>query len=184
MSKLPRISHFDFSKGASMKPKKIAYLGISVALALVLSFVEARLAFFIPIYGAYGIKVGLANLVIVFILYKTSIGEAAAVSIVRVALSSLLFGNLQIFVFSLAGAILSIAGMWLMKKFTEFSYITVSVVGAILHNLGQIAVAVLWTQTKEIALYFPILLITGTAAGVVIGLISGMLLKRLEKLKM
>lgn len=167
-----------------MKPKRIAYLGISVALALILSFVEARLAFFIPLYGAYGIKVGLANLVIVFLLYKTSVGEAAAVSIVRVALSSLLFGNLQIFVFSLAGAILSIAGMWLMKKFTKFSYITVSVVGAILHNLGQIAVAILWTQTKEIMLYFPILLVTGTVAGVVIGLISGMLLKRLEKIKL
>ena len=166
-----------------MKPKRIAYLGISVALALILSFVEARLAFFIPLYGAYGIKVGLANLVIVFLLYKTSVGEAAAVSIVRVALSSLLFGNLQIFVFSLAGAILSIAGMWLMKKFTEFSYITVSVVGAILHNLGQIAVAILWTQTEEIMLYFPILLVTGTVAGVVIGLISGMLLKRLEKMQ-
>ena len=166
-----------------MKPKRIAYLGISVALALILSFVEARLAFFIPLYGAYGIKVGLANLVIVFLLYKTSVGEAAAVSIVRVALSSLLFGNLQIFVFSLAGAILSIAGMWLMKKFTKFSYITVSVVGAILHNLGQIAVAILWTQTEEIMLYFPILLVTGTVAGVVIGLISGMLLKRLEKMQ-
>lgn len=167
-----------------MKVKRIAYLGISVALALILSFIEARLSFFIPIYGAYGIKVGLANLVILFLLYKTGVGDAAAVGIVRVTLTSLLFGNLQVFVFSLAGAILSLAGMWLMKKFTRFSYITVSVVGAILHNLGQIAIAILWTQTNEIILYFPILLVTGTAAGVIIGLISGMLLKRLEKIKL
>lgn len=166
-----------------MTPKKIAHLGISVALALILSFIEARLSFFIPIYGAYGIKIGLANLVVVFLLYKSSITDATAVSLTRVLLASLLFGNLQTFLFSISGAVLSLAGMWLLKRFTKFSYITVSVTGGILHNIGQIAVAILWTQTKEIVFYLPILLITGTAAGVVIGLISGYLLKRLEKLK-
>ncbi len=166
-----------------MKPKRIAYLGISVALALILSFVEARLSFFIPIYGAYGIKVGLANLVVVFLLYKSSVADAAAVSIIRVLLASLLFGNVQTLLFSLAGAVLSLVGMWLMKKLSEFSQVTVSVTGGILHNIGQIAVAILWTQTKEIVFYLPVLLITGTAAGVVIGLISGLLLKRLENYK-
>lgn len=165
-----------------MKAKRVAFLGISVALALILSFVEAQLAFFIPIYGSYGIKVGLANLVIVFLLYKTTLWETAAVSFTRVLLVSLLFGNVQVFLFSLAGAGLSLVGMWLLKRFARFSYITVSIAGGVLHNIGQIAVAVLWTQTAEVAFYLPFLLLTGIAAGVIIGLVSGLLLKRFEKI--
>ena len=166
-----------------MKPQKIAYLGISLSLALILAFVEARLSFLIPIYGAYGIKVGLANLVVVFLLYKSNIADAGAVSLLRVTLAAILFGNLQSFIFGFTGATLSLGGMYLMKRLTKFSLVSVSVTGGILHNIGQIAVAILWTQTKEIAFYFPILLITGTAAGIVVGLLSALLLKRLEKLK-
>ena len=165
-----------------MKAKRVAFLGISVALALILSFLEAQLAFFIPIYGSYGIKVGLANLVIVFLLYKTNVFDAAAVNLARVLLVSLLFGNIQVFLFSLVGAVLSLVGMWLLKRFARFSYITVSIAGGVLHNIGQIIVAVLWTQTAEIAFYLPFLLLTGVTAGVIIGLVSGLLLKRFEKI--
>lgn len=161
-----------------MNTKKVAFLGISVALAMTLSFFESLIPPFVAIPG---IKIGLANLVIIFVLYKLSFWAAISVSAVRVVLSSLLFGNLQIFVFSIVGALLSLVGMVLLKKTNLFSHITVSVVGGVLHNIGQIAVAVLWTRTPQIALYLPILLITGTFAGVIIGVVAGLISKRLER---
>lgn len=167
-----------------MRAKKIAFLGISVTLALVLSWVEYSIAFFIPVYGAYGIKIGLANVVSVFLLYKTGILEAAAVAVVRVFLVALLFGNVQSFLFGLAGAILSLLGMFLLKKLTKLHYVSVSVAGGVLHNIGQIAVAVLWTQTVGIALYLPVLLITGTASGALVGTLSGILLKKTERVRL
>lgn len=161
-----------------MNTKKVAFLGISVALAMTLSFFESLIPPFVAIPG---IKIGLANLVIIFVLYKLGFWAAISVSAVRVVLSSLLFGNLQIFVFSMVGALLSLVGMVLLKKTNLFSHITVSVVGGVLHNIGQIAVAVLWTRTPQIALYLPILLITGTFAGVIIGVVAGLISKRLER---
>jgi heptaprenyl diphosphate synthase len=86
--------------------------------------------------------------------------------------------------FSIAGAVLSLAGMILMKKIGVFSCISVSVGGGILHNVGQIAIACLWTQTAGVALYLPPLLISGTLAGMIIGVVAGLLVKKLEKLKM
>lgn len=165
-----------------MKTKRVAFLGISVALAMVLSFVENQIAFFLPIYGSYGIKLGLANIVIVFLLYKVGFWEGAAVNAVRVVLVSVLFGNVQTFLFGFTGAVISLVGMGLLKKSNMFSYVAVSVVGGVLHNIGQIAVAVLWTQTKELVFYLPVLLLTGTVAGIAVGLISGFLLKRLKNI--
>lgn len=161
-----------------MKTKKIAFLSISVALAMVFSFIESLIP---PLVAIPGIKIGLANLVIVVLLYKFDVFYAASVSFVRIILSSLLFGNLQVFVFSLAGGVLSILGMLVLKRL-KFSHITVSVVGGVLHNLGQIAVAVFWTQTPQIVFYLPVLLVSGTVAGAVIGLLSGLVAKRLEKI--
>ena len=166
-----------------MKAKRVAFLGVAVALAMVLSFLESRLTLLIPIYGGYGIKIGLANLVSLVLLYKLGWQSAVMVSLIRVLLTSLLFGNLQVMLFSLAGAILSLIGMILLKQTGLFATVTVSVAGGVLHNIGQIAVAVLWTQTEEIVFYLPILLITGTVAGVMIGIVSGLLLKRFESIK-
>ncbi len=161
-----------------MKSKKIAYLGLFTSLAMILSFVESQIPALIAIPG---IKVGLPNVAIVFLLYKMGTKEAVAVSFVRVFLVSLLFGNLQIMTFSLAGATLSLLGMILLKKTNWFSVITVSIVGGILHNVGQILAACVWTQTAEVALYLPVLLISGTLTGGLIGLAAGILVKRFEK---
>ncbi|MBQ2732957.1 MAG: Gx transporter family protein [Clostridia bacterium] len=163
-----------------MKTKKVAFLGLAIALAMVLSFVESQIPALVAIPG---IKVGLPNLVMVFLLYKVGWKETVIVSIIRIVLVSLLFGNVQTMTFSIAGAVLSLLGMILLKKTNWFSAITVSIVGGILHNIGQIIAACLWTQTAEVALYLPILLISGTVAGAVIGLIAGLLVKRLEKVK-
>ena len=163
-----------------MKTKKVAFLGLSIALAMILSFVESQIPALVAIPG---IKVGLPNLVMVFLLYKVGWKETVIVSIIRVALVSMLFGNVQTMAFSIAGAVLSLTGMILLKKLELFSCIAVSVVGGVLHNVGQIAMACLVTQTIGVATYLPVLLISGTIAGVVIGLIGGMLVKRLDKFK-
>lgn len=161
-----------------MKTKKVAFLGLSIALAIVLSFVESQIP---PLVAIPGIKIGLPNLVMVFLLYKVGWKETVIVSIIRVILVSILFGNIQTMTFSIAGAVLSLLGMILLKRW--FSCIAVSVVGGVLHNVGQIIMAVIWTGTSQIAYYLPILLISGTVAGVVIGITAGLIVKRLEKFK-
>jgi heptaprenyl diphosphate synthase len=163
-----------------MKTKKVAFLGLSIALAMILSFVESQIPALVAIPG---IKVGLPNLAIVFLLYKVGWKDAVIVSIIRIVLVSMLFGNVQTLTFSLAGAFLSLLVMILLKLTNWFSCIAVSIVGGIFHNVGQIIAACLWTQTAEVAFYLPVLLVSGTVAGAVVGLISGMLVKRLEKWK-
>ena len=161
-----------------MKSKKIAYLGLFTALAMILSFVESQIPALMAIPG---IKVGLPNIALVFVLYRLGAKEALGISFVRVFLVSLLFGNLQMFTFSLAGAMLSMLGMILLKKTGWFSVITVSIMGGILHNVGQIVAACLWTQTAEVALYLPVLLVSGFLTGGLIGLAAGLVTKRLNK---
>ena len=163
-----------------MKTKKVAFLGLSIALAMILSFVESQIPALVAIPG---IKVGLPNLVMVFLIYKVGWKETVIVSIIRVVLVSMLFGNVQTMAFSVAGAVLSLTGMIILKKLNLFSCIAISVVGGVLHNVGQILMACLMTQTAQIAYYLPVLLISGTVAGVVIGLIGGMLVKRLDRFK-
>lgn len=163
-----------------MKTKKVAFLGLTIALAMILSFVESQIPALVAIPG---IKVGLPNIVMVFLLYRVGWKEMVTVSILRIFLVSLLFGNIQMMTFSLAGAVLSLSGMILLKKSNWFSAVTVSIVGGILHNVGQIIAACLWTGTEEIAYYLPALFISGTIAGTIIGIVSGLLVKRLEKWK-
>lgn len=163
-----------------MKTKRVAFLGLAIALAMVLSFVESQIPALVAIPG---IKVGLPNLVIVFLLYKVGWKEAVIVSIVRTFLVSVLFGNMQTFTFSVIGAAVSLICMILLKKLNWFSCIAVSITGGVFHNVGQIIAACIWTQTEEVVLYLPVLLVSGTVAGAVIGLIAGMLVKRLEKLR-
>lgn len=163
-----------------MKTKKVAFLGLSIALAMILSFVESQIPALIAIPG---MKVGLPNIAIVFLLYRVGWKESVIVSLIRVLLVSMLFGNVQSMLFSIAGAVLSLTGMILLKKTNWFSPITVSIVGGILHNVGQILAAIFWTQTAQIVFYLPFLLVSGVIAGAVIGFVSGMLVKRSEKWK-
>lgn len=162
-----------------MKTKKVALLGISVALAMILSYIESQIPAIVP-----GVKIGLANIAIVFILYRIGWREAITVSVIRVLLMSFLFGNgIQVFIFSIAGAVLSLAGMILLAMITGLSPIVVSVVGGILHNVGQTIVACIMLSTKEYVLILPILLISGIVSGAVIGIIAGMLVERSIKWK-
>ena len=163
-----------------MKAKRITFLGLSIALAMIFSFVESQIPALVAIPG---IKLGLPNIVMVFLLYRVGWRETVIVSIIRIILISMLFGNVQSLTFSIAGAALSLLGMILLKKIGCFSVIAVSVVGAILHNVGQIIAAIFWTGTAQIAFYLPALLISGTVAGVLIGILGGMMVNRLQKLR-
>ena len=163
-----------------MKAKRVTFLGLSIALAMILSFVESQIPALVAVPG---VKVGLPNLVMVFLLYKVGWKETVIVSLIRILLVSMLFGNVQTMWFSLAGAVLSLGVMILMKKFTSFSHASISVVGGIFHNVGQILVACFITKTPQITYYLPILIISGSAAGILVGLAAGMLEKRVPKIK-
>ena len=148
-----------------------------IALALILSYLESQIPSFVAIPG---VKVGLANIMVVFALYLLGSREAMMLSAVRVFAVSLLFGSGVSFFYSLAGAVLSLSGMILMKRLKLFSHVAVSVTGGVLHNVGQIGMACLLLETNVIVYYLPFLILSGTIAGVVIGLISAALVRRFE----
>ena len=160
-----------------MRSQKVAFLGIFTALAMILSYIETLIPSFVAIPG---IKLGLANIAVIVILYKIGWKEAFAVSIIRVILSSLLFTTVLSMLYSLAGAILSLFAMILLKKI-KLSTITISVIGGVCHNIGQIAVAIFMTETAELVYYLPVLLITGTISGILIGLVGAITVKKMEK---
>ena len=159
------------------KTQRLCALSLTVAAAMLLSFIEAQLPSFTVVPG---IKAGLANIAVIFALYRFGAKEAIAVSLVRVLMMSLLFGSFVGMLYGLAGATVSIALMFLLKRFSPFTPIGVSVAGGVAHNAGQIAVACILLRTSAIAYYLPVLVISGTVAGIVTGVASGILVKRFE----
>lgn len=160
--------------------KQIPYIGLLIALAFVLSYLESCLPIFI---GIPGVKLGLANLVVLVALYITDYRVALGVSIVRIILSGITFGNLFSMWFSLAGGVLSYLVMILLKKIGRFSPIGVSISGAVSHNIGQLIVAACVVESTNILYYFPVLLLSGIIAGFLIGILGGFLVQRLESLQ-
>ena len=161
-----------------MKTKKAALTGILIALALILSYLESLIpmSFAVP-----GVKLGLPNLVVVFALYRLRPSTAAAISLVRVALVAILFGSVLSLAYSAAGGVCSFCVMLLLRKTGRFGCTGVSVAGAVTHNLAQIAAAAVLLQTGALAWYFPVLCLTGTLAGVCIGLLAALLVKRIPE---
>ena len=161
--------------------KKTAFLGLCTALALVLAYVESLLP---PLSAAIpGIKMGLPNIVIIFMLYRYGVKEAAVVSFVRVVAVVLLFGNMMGFAYSMAGAVLSLLGMLLLKKLDFLSVVGVSVAGGVLHNVGQIMMAMFLLGTAELGYYLVVLAVTGTVSGVLIGISGSVMINRIPEWK-
>ncbi len=161
------------------RTKTVTFIGLTAAAALLLSYIEFLLP---PIYSAVpGIKVGLPNIIIIFVLYRKGFSAACAVSAVRLALSTLFFGNPVMMIYSMAGAALSLLLMWLLLRTDAFSPVGVSIVGGVSHNLGQIFVAMFMLETAEIGYYMLALAVSGTLAGVFIGIAASLLLKRLNR---
>lgn len=163
-----------------MKKSGVAFLGLFTAFAMILSFVESQIPS--PMNGVIpGVKLGLPNIAIIIVLYRFGFKEALIVSLLRVLLTSLLFGNAETMLFSLAGATLSFTMMLLLKNF--FDIVTVSIVGGISHNIGQIFMAIIITATPELMSWIPLLMITGIIAGVLVGLVSSSAYKRIVALE-
>lgn len=160
---------------------RVAYFGVFTALALIFSYVETL----IPIsFGIPGVKLGLANLIIVIALYKMRLSEAYLLSVVRVVLSGFIFGNYFSIIYSLAGGLLSLTAMACLKKNDGFSVMGVSVVGGVCHNIGQLIVAMLVVETFSVAYYVPVLLGAGVATGLVIGLVANGMIRRLKDIQL
>ena len=124
---------------------------------------------------------GFPNIVVIFLLYRFGVKEAAIVSFIRIFIVALLFGNVMTLAYSFAGAFLSIVLMAIFKKIDAFSVVGTSIVGGVAHNLGQIIVAIFLFDTVQIGYYMAVLAVTGTIAGVFVGLSGAALLKRMEK---
>lgn len=160
---------------------RVAYFGVFTALALIFSYVETL----IPIsFGIPGVKLGLANLIIVIALYKMRLSEAYLLSVVRVVLSGFIFGNYFSIIYSLAGGLLSLTAMACLKKNGGFSVMGVSVAGGVCHNIGQLIVAMLVVEMFSVAYYVPVLLVAGVATGLVIGLVANGMIRRLKDIQL
>lgn len=158
---------------------RVAYFGVFTALALIFSYIETL----IPIQlGIPGVKLGLANLIIVIALYKISLKETYLLSVTRVVLSGFMFGNMFAILYSLAGGLLSLTVMAILKKTGGFSVMGVSIAGGVSHNVGQLIVAMIVIETFSVAYYIPVLLIAGLITGMIIGIAANETLKRIKEL--
>lgn len=149
--------------------------GVFTALAMIFSYIESMIPIPVPIPG---IKLGVANIAVITVLYVLGSRQAVLINLLRITLTAVLFGNFNSFLFSMAGGILSLAIMILLKYCKVFSMIGVSVAGGVFHNIGQITAAVFLMDTTAIYYYLPVLLIAGVITGIVIGIVGGLLTQR------
>lgn len=158
--------------------KRVAMAGIFVSLALIFSYVESLIPFN---FGIPGIKLGLANVVVVTGLYLMKLPDVCLISLIRIFVSGLLFGNMMSLIYSLSGGILSLIVMLLLKRTNKFSVIGVSISGAVCHNIGQIAAAIIVTGVPVIIYYLPVLMGVGIITGAVMGIIASRILAILTR---
>lgn len=161
------------------KIKRIAIIGVISAFAIILGYIESliSLGFFIP-----GVKLGLANLAIVTVMYIYGNKEAFTVNFIRILISGLLFTNIFSILFSLSGAVISFAVMAILKKTDKFSVMGVSIAGGVSHNVGQIIIASFVVETYSVVYYLPVLIVSGIITGMIIGAVSGILIKYIKNI--
>lgn len=162
----------------SNKSKTIATTAMFATLALIFSYIEAIIPFSV---GIPGIKLGLANFVIIVALYKMGIKYAFFINLIRITISGLLFSGVFGIFYSLAGGLLSLFTMWILKNTKLFSMVGVSMAGGVAHNLGQLLIASLIVSNLKMFLYFPVLMFSGLFTGILIGILSYIISKKLPK---
>lgn len=162
-----------------MKTKKLTELSLLTAAALIIFIIELRIPNLVNIPG---VKLGLANIITVYAVYRFTAKETLMIVVTRVILGSLFGGNVSVMIYSLSGAIFCLLGMILLKKVIPLRYIWLgSIVGAILHNTGQMGAALIMMRTPAVLAYYPPLIISGCIAGTFTGLCAGYVLKRIKK---
>ncbi len=166
------------ARGMSSKVRRLAIASMLAALALIFSYVEVLIPLPVPIPG---VKIGIANLVILIAIYRLNFRYAFTINMVRIVIAGLLFSGVFGMIYSLAGGILSILVMFLLYKTNKFSMVGVSMAGGVTHNLGQLLTACVLMQTPSLMSYFPVLLFSGLISGIVIGIVAYFVEKRLPK---
>lgn len=160
------------------KANTIATAAVLASLALIFSYIE----FLVPLsLGLPGIKLGLANIVIVIALYGLGTRTALLVNVTRILLAAALFGSVFSALYSLAGGLISFAAMAALKRTGFFSTVGVSMAGGVFHNMGQLLIAALLVESYQIFYYFPLLLLAGLATGIINGIIATLILRALSK---
>jgi heptaprenyl diphosphate synthase len=157
--------------------RKTAYLGVFLAVAMICSYIETLIPFQ---FGIPGVKLGLTNIVVILILYCAGAKEAVLISVIRIILTGILFGNPISIIYSLSGGLISFLVMLLLKKSGRLGIISVSVAGGISHNIGQILIAAWIVNSFNIFFYIPVLLIAGLLTGMLIGILAQELVIRLK----
>jgi len=170
--------------GVRMKinAKYIAFLGIFLAFAVAVGYFERLIPPVIP--AVPGIKLGLPNIAVIVLMYLKDYKTAFVLNIFRVVLSGFLFTGIWGMIYGLSGALLSFAVMAVLKKSGRFGTVGVSAAGGVFHNLGQICVGALIINNIKLFYYFPVLIIFGTATGIIVGYVSGLIIGRLKKIKL
>lgn len=148
--------------------KKVSRVALLATLALMFSYVELLIPYS---FGIPGIKLGIANIVVLIALYAYDFKTAFSVNIIRILMAGLLFNGFFGAIYSLSGGILSLVVMYLLKKTGKFSIVGISMCGAVFHNLGQLTIAALIIQSPKLFLYFPVLLFSGIIAGILMGIV-------------
>ena len=156
---------------------KVAYIGVFVALALIFSYIETLIPFNV---GFPGFKFGFANIIILIMLYKYGIKETFLVGCIKSVVSGLLFSNITSVAFGLCGTLCSIIIMYFVKKSGTFNVISNSILGAVMHNVGQLVVAIFVLESFSIIYYLPILLASGFFAGLIVGILGNEMIKRIK----
>ena len=163
-----------------MKTRNVAMYGMLIALAFILSYIESIIPIPVPVPG---IKIGLANLVVVTALFLMGPKQAFVMSMIRIILVGFTFGNLSTMIFSFGGGLLSWLAMAVAKRWNKFSVTGVSILGGISHNAGQILVA-MWVVNSGVLIYYlPFLIISGVITGAVIGIAGGLVINSLKKME-
>ncbi len=159
--------------------KKISFCALFAVLALSISYLERLIP---PLVAIPGIKLGLANIIVLIAVYLFGMRYALLINLTRIGLSTLLFGDLNSLFYSLCGGLLSFAVICLLVKLRIFGIVGVSAAGGVMHNLGQLFAAWISLSSGTVWRYFPILLLSGTITGIITGITSHILIKRLERI--
>ena len=160
-----------------MKIKKLVYMALLTAAALIMFVIEAQIPNPVPIQG---VKLGLANIVTVYAMFALGPGPTLMILLCRVFLGSVFSGQMMTILYSMSGGILCYLSMLIMRKLVTIRQIWVcSAVGAVFHNIGQIAVAIFITRTPGLVAYLPVLLVSGIITGVFTGLCAQLVVRHL-----
>ncbi len=161
-----------------MDTKRMTRLALLTSVALIIFIIELHIPNLAPVPG---IKLGLANIITVYAMYKYSFGDTALVVFTRILLGTIFSGNISAIFYSIGGSVLCMCGMFLLRRVTDEKYLWISsVIGAVLHNTGQIMVAVVMLKTTAVFSFFPFLLISGCIAGAFTGICAQILCSRIN----